>query len=210
MCGTCCPSPRMSTPSKEIKLAARLVKWAANHKLPIYTKWGRQNPEADPIQCDGLKPDFLWDLEDEQRVVILENDENGHRTYPVRCEFSRPFKLGVGYKRPLHLIRYNCDELPFVDSDKLPARNEREALLLSRLQAALEPATDDSSFEHAVTVEFLYYYDIPGSTATAPFLQTVAFATLDDCEAWAIKTIDELEGQKYRLVQRVLADAESR
>jgi hypothetical protein len=193
--------PASKSRCKEIRMAATLTKWADDDELVEYTTWGKQNPESNPRQCDKLLPDFTWDIDAEQRVVVLEFDEKAHRSYEVRCEFARAFKLAVGYKRPLHLIRYNCDELPRVA--KLPETKEREVLLLSRLQAALAPATDDSRFAHAVTIEFLYYYDIPGSAAPAPFLQTLAFATHDDCEAWATTTIDELEPLNYRAVTRV-------
>ena len=43
-------------------------------------------------------------------------------------------------------------------------KKEREVLLLSRMQAALAPSPqDDSCFSHILTMEFHYYFDIPGS-----------------------------------------------
>ncbi len=47
-------------------------------------------PEALPLQCGRYKPDFTWEIEAEQRVVILECDENAHRDYVIRCEFYAP------------------------------------------------------------------------------------------------------------------------
>jgi hypothetical protein len=151
-----------------------------------------------------LLPDFLWDLEEEQRAIILEVDEDAHRRYPVSCEFARPLKLCLGLKKPLYLIRYNPDSLAFVKT--MPERKEREILLLSRLKCALAPApSDDSRFEHMVTIEFLYYYDIPGSAETAPYVQAVSFASIAEYEAWASETIAKIECEKHRQVKRALA-----
>jgi hypothetical protein len=153
-----------------------------------------------------MLPDFTWDFEESEYVVVFEFDENAHRQYEVRCEFARAFKLAVGYKRPIYLIRFNCDGLPFVKD--MPELNDRLPVLKSRLLTAMMRAVDDSQFEYAVIIDFLYYYDIPGSTATAPFLQTLKFATHDECELWATATIAELESQTHRAVTRALADAD--
>ena len=167
--------------------------------------WGRQNPEAYPPQCCAYRPDFVWELENDQRVVILECDENAHRPYPVRCEFARPINIAVGYGgRPVHLVRFNPDSLARVK--KMPEKKERESVLLSRMQAALALAPpDDSKFNHILTIEFLYYYDIPGSTLTAPHVQTIAFSSAAEYEDWAETTIVKLEGENHRSVDMALA-----
>jgi hypothetical protein len=171
--------------------------------LPIYTKWGRLNTESDPLQCGVYFPDFVWELVEEQRVVILECDENAHRSYTVRCELARPIKMALGYGgRPVYMLRYNPDMLAYVKS--MPGKKEREAILLSRMQDALGPAPqDDSCFKHILTIEFLFYYDIPGSTVTAPYVQTIAFNRVDEYEEWAEANITKFEGEQHRAATRV-------
>ena len=203
-CKTCCPSPKSTSPCKELQLASSLTKWTANRKLPLFTAWGRQNPEAYPPQCGAYRPDFVWELENEQRVVILECDENAHRPYPVRCEFTRPINMAIGYgERPVHLVRFNPDPLPRVK--KMPEKKERKSVLLSTMQAALASApSDDSRFKNILTIEFLYYYDIPGSTLIAPHVQTITFPRAAEYEAWAETTIVKFEGETHRSVDMAL------
>ncbi len=185
-------------------MASSLTKWTAHGKLALFTMWGRQNPEAYPPQCGAYRPDFVWELENDQRVVILECDENAHRPYPVRCEFARPINIAIGYGgRPVHLVRFNPDSLARVK--KMPEKKERESVLLSRMQAALALAPpDDSKFNHILTIEFLYYYDIPGSTLTAPHVQTIAFSSVVEYEEWAESLIVKFEGERNRNVDRAL------
>ena len=195
----------MNTHVAEIQLAGRLNKWFDKDLLPPYSQWDRQNREADPIQCGRYRPDFLWDIEEEQRIVILECDEHAHRTNVVRCEFSRPIAIALGFGgRPVSIIRYNPDMLPNIKT--MPSKQEREALLLSRMQAALAPAPpDDSCFRNILTVEFLYYFDIPGSVVAAPYVQKIAFKGETEYETWAMSTITKLEGESHRKAERVTA-----
>jgi hypothetical protein len=136
MCHTCCPTPRTNTLVDEIRVAGKLKEWSDNQLLAEYTTWNRQNPHADPVQCGRYRPDFLWDIVEEQRVVILECDEHAHRRETVRCEFVRTIEVAISFGgAPVHMIRYNPDLLACVKT--MPERKEREALLLERMQAAL-------------------------------------------------------------------------
>ena len=137
-------------------------------------------------------------------MVILECDENAHRPYPVRCEFTRPINIAIGYgERPVHLVRFNPDPLARVK--KMPEKKERESVLLSTMQAALASApSDDSRFKNILTIEFLYYYDIPGSTLIAPHVQTITFSSVAEYQAWAETTIVKFEGETHRSVDMAL------
>ncbi len=119
--------------------------------------------------------------------MLLECDENAHGHYNLDCELKRQMVVALGFGgRPVYLIRYNPDTLPGM---KLPAKKEREALLLSRLQAAVADApVDDPRFNHILTVEYLFYFAIPGSTATAAHIQTLYFNCVVEYEAWVNET----------------------
>jgi hypothetical protein len=202
MCKTCCPTPRTNTRVNEVRVAGKLKEWSDGQLIAEYTTWNRQNPHAEALQCGRFRPDFLWDILEEQRVVILECDEDAHRREAARCEFVRPLKLALGFGgSPVHMIRYNPDLLTCVKT--LPERREREALLLQRIQAALSPSQDDTRFGNILTLDFLYYYDIPGSTVTGPYVQTIGFATVTEYEAWAKEVIAKFEAEKHRAVDRL-------
>ena len=65
----------------------------------------------------------------------------------------------------------------------------------------------DSRFNNIVTVEFLFYYDIPESEITGPYQQTIAFANVLDYELWAETTIATLASSPHRAVSRALEAA---
>ncbi len=205
MCGICCPKPQTSTRVAEIRVAGKIKGWSEEQLLPNYSTWNKQNPEADAVQCGRYRPDFLWEFDEFQRVVILECDEHAHRRDPIRCELTRMLHLAIGFGgRPVHIVRYNPDLLPFVKT--MPERKEREALLLERMMAALAPPKhDDERFNNFLTVEWLYYYDIPGSEMTSPHVQMMDFKADVDYEAWAEDTIAKLEGVKHRAMAREAA-----
>jgi hypothetical protein len=204
MCKTCSPAPRTNTHVNEVRIAGKLKEWADGQLLVEYTAWNRQNPHAEPLQCGRYRPDFLFDILEEQRVVILEVDEDAHRREAARCEFVRPLKLALGFGgAPVHMVRYNPDMLRDASVKTMPERREREALLLQRMQAALAPSQDADRFGYILTLEFLYYYDIPGSVVAAPYVQTIGFATVLEYEEWAEAIIAKFEGEKHRAADRL-------
>ena len=177
MCKTCSPTPSKASRCGEIRMAAQLREWAECEDLPcLYTSWNKQNPEADPNQCGKYRPDFVYAIEDEQRIVILEYDEHAHRHYPLRCELARQGELALGYGgRPVHIIRYNPDAL----LGCYASQTEREALLLERLQLALEPTR--SAFETHLTVEYLFYPPYGDGQST----HVMTFSTVIEYDEWA-------------------------
>ena len=163
----------------EDTLAQRLQQWANTHQLPmLWTRRNRTNPEADRQQCGAFRADFTYVLED-QRVVLLEHDENAHRSYALDREIKRQPLMALGFgERPVTFIRYNPDV-------RVP-EEERLALLLRRLQASMAPApVDDSHFKHFITVEYLFYPRIEGG-GSDDAVQTFRFKTPSAYERWAV------------------------
>ena len=184
-CKTCLPSANRLSRSGEIRIAAQLETWVKDGLLPLSPIWNRQNPDSDPVQCGRYRPDFRYELDLQQRVVLMEYDEHAHGHQQVSCELTRQMEIALGFGGcPVHFIRYNPDKVPGVSR---PAKKECESLLLSRLQAALADApSDDSRFKHILTVEYLYYYPIPGADTTTPHVQTFGFTTVPEYEDWAL------------------------
>ena len=165
--------------SGEDMLAQHLQQWANTHQLPmLWTRRNRTNPEADREQCGTFRADFTYELED-QRVVLLEHDENAHRSYALDREIKRQPLMALGFgERPVTFIRYNPDV-------RVP-EEERLALLLRRLQASMAPApVDDSHFKHFITVEYLFYPRIEGG-GSDDAVQTFRFKTPSAYERWAV------------------------
>ncbi len=166
-------------------MAAQLEAWAKDELLPLFPIWNRHNPDSDPVQCGRYRPDFRYELDLQQRVIVMEYDEHGHSHYDVGCELARQMEVALGFGGcPVHFIRYNPDKVSGVSR---PEKKECEALLLSRLQAALADApSDDSRFKYILTVEYLYYYPIPGADATTPYVQTFRFSTVPEYDDWVL------------------------
>ena len=100
----------------------------------------------------------------EHIVIIMEVDENQHKSYTRRCELIRIMEISLGYGgAPVHWIRYNPDEFKVDGITLETGRQERVEVLRSHLLSAL--ASPD--FEHFITIEYLFY-DTPGLPALAP------------------------------------------
>ena len=162
-------------PRGEDLLARHLHTWAETRQLPmLWTRRNRENPEADRAQCGAFRADFTYELADE-RVVLLEHDENAHRGYATDRETRRQVQMALGFGgRPVHFIRYNPNG-GLSEEGSL-------ALLLARLQAAM--AADDAHFRHFLTMEYLLYPPIEGGDGGP--VQTFRFKSVDAYERWAI------------------------
>jgi hypothetical protein len=57
--------------------------------------------------CSKRRPDLLYDMY--THVIIVENDENSHKTYDEICENKRMMQLfeDLG-NRPIVFIRFDC------------------------------------------------------------------------------------------------------
>ena len=185
-CKTCVPSPAVNARVVEIQIAGVLHKWFDMGKLPMtYTTWNKQVASADPVQCGRFRPDFVYEINDEQRVVIVEVDEHAHKHYDRRCELVRQAEVASSFGgRPVILIRFNPDALtsePWIKA--IPAK-ERRALLLECLKQALAPG-QPVRFDNHLTVHYLFYPPLDALTEPTP-QQTFTFARVQpDYEAWA-------------------------
>jgi hypothetical protein len=73
------------------------------HKLKY-----KHNKVPNGTKCGRERPDFVFKFVD--RIVILEVDENQHKSYPEECERIRMFNITQSFGgKPVFWIRYNPD-----------------------------------------------------------------------------------------------------
>ena len=65
-------------------MAGNLKLWACGGLVPMYTRWNRTNPMADPVQSGLYRVDFVF--EGQSHVVAMEYDEQMHSDRDQHCE----------------------------------------------------------------------------------------------------------------------------
>ena len=103
--------------------------------------------------------DLIFSIVKEFGYVILEVDEDQHRSYPIGCDVRRDFCIhesvtrGSGHK--LRVIHFNPDASRVDDKTRTTTQKERIAKLLEALEEG-EPA--------GLERLFLYYDSVSGAT----------------------------------------------
>lgn len=93
----------------ECKLVTNKKEWSIVRHLRINIKEDLIYDSTQILQgCSMKRPDICYDLPD--KCVIIEVDENQHKTYDSTCECARINEIvnGIG-GRPVTFIRYNPD-----------------------------------------------------------------------------------------------------
>lgn len=89
-------------PTHHLEKQRRVESWLRSRlELPRF--------EAEP-RVGGFRPDLVWRGADRRRVVVLEVDEDAHRSYPAGAEAQRMSALAEALgPRPVSFVRYNPD-----------------------------------------------------------------------------------------------------
>ncbi len=102
--------------------------------------------------CSLKRPDFMFDLG--SMILIVENDENQHRSRPCECEQSRMIQIHQDYGGiPVHFIRFNPDRYKTNSPQPLAKR-------LNFLCGIIEKIKKDKKFFKRypyLSVSYLYY-----------------------------------------------------
>jgi len=176
-CASCLPVPFQASRSKEVRLAAKLNKWANEDKIPVYTLWNKQNPLAEPSQCGKYRVDFTF--ERPTKVVLLECDEHQHSEYNRRCELVRQAQVSLGFGGlPVHWIRYNPDSFRLNGIACMATTQERESILLKQLQLALQ----ETDFDHLITITYMCYTRT--NADDSEMHETLKFKTIEEYTTW--------------------------
>ncbi len=119
--------------------------------LPLYTRWNRTIPSANPTLCGRYRPDFVWELT--THVVALEVDELQHSASSYGCDNRRTIDIFNSYNGlPLVLIRFNPDAYTIGGIFKKTALAARVKVLIKFIRKCLTvfPGT-------ALTIHRLYF-----------------------------------------------------
>ena len=183
MCETCAPVARRQARTREARMAATLDVWARNDQIPRYTRWNKQNPLADPVQCGKYRVDF--EFQHDIGVVLLEYDEQMHADRVLRCELVRQAEVALGYGGlPVHWIRFNPDAFKVDGVTRVTKRSEREKELLNQLQQALSHA----DYQHPITITYLCYNRVMQAGDENVLVQTHKFKTIEAYNVWVEAT----------------------
>jgi hypothetical protein len=183
MCQTCAPVARSNARTREARMAATLDKWASTDSIPRYTRWNKQNPLADPVQCGKYRVDF--EFQHDIGVVLLEYDEQMHADRVLRCELVRQAEVALGYGGlPVHWIRFNPDAFKVDGVTRVTKRDERENELLKQLQQALSHA----DYQHPITVTHICYNKTMQAGDENELVQTHKFKTMEAYNVWVEAT----------------------
>jgi len=99
LCNYCNPTTKLREKTKEIKLKNFL-----EHHYPILHNKSVKISDS----CYNNFPDFMIQLKD--KLIIIECDENAHKSYPVDCENIRMNNLQFSLKSNVIWIRFNPDK----------------------------------------------------------------------------------------------------
>jgi hypothetical protein len=107
--------------------------------LPTYKIY--DNIAFDDTRCGRERPDFLWDCGTHH--VILDVDEDQHKTRPCECEQTRMVNITQGLGMPCLWVRYNPDDY----KGQTAAIRDRHRLeyLVKFLQGRLNDAPQDNT-----------------------------------------------------------------
>jgi len=131
--------------SKEL-LIKRILE--ENINLPLFS-----HDKIIDSSIDIYRPDFVYKLQN--HAVVLEVDENAHRSYDPECYTKRMQSIAQSIKLPCYFIRYNPDSYKQDNKTLNPSLLKRKEELLKILNFCIETPT-----ETLQTIK-LYYDDCP-------------------------------------------------
>ncbi len=110
--------------------------------------------------CSSKRPDFIFDLE--SGFLIIENDENQHKSRTCECEQTRMIQIHQDHGgSPVHFIRFNPDKYKIINKsvDNLHIRLEFLCKIIDKIKK------DEDFFirNPYLTTSYLYYDDWDGN-----------------------------------------------
>ena len=141
------------------------VKYTENKMTEFLTSKNLQfiNDRTASDGCSKKRPDFVFQTN--YGVIIIENDENQHKSYPCECEQMRMISIHQDYGENVHFIRFNPDRYSLQESKTEEVcldLDKRHKLLFGILKSILN--RPESFFENhkGLTVQYMFYDNCNG------------------------------------------------
>ena len=115
--------------------------------------------KIEDSSCSKNRADFVFRTP--YGVVIVENDENQHRTYPSECEQTRMIQIHQDFGESVHFIRFNPDRY-HSESENLRLEQRHKILLTKVLRPILNQPEDFFIRNQGLTVRYMYYDNCDG------------------------------------------------
>jgi hypothetical protein len=145
LCSYCNPNTSKYQKTREMTVKA-LLEFTTDLNNPIHDK---------PIggECGKYRPDFLYDAVTHR--VVVEVDEDQHRSYDPECERIRMINILGALEMRCVFIRYNPDVFHIDGKTVRVYEKKRHELLLKTIREYMNP-----SFDPQATADVVYlYYD---------------------------------------------------
>ena len=144
LCSYCNPNSTKAQKTKEMEIL-KLLQETYKDKEIVHNK-------SIGFECGNFRPDFIIDCGSHN--LIIEVDEDQHKTYPKDCEETRLHRIAEALN-PCIIIRYNPDAYKVDGITKKTFKKTRHEKLLETVNKYIEVNVKDYLFE----VVYLFYDD---------------------------------------------------
>ena len=102
--------------------------------------------------CSKYRPDFVIDCG--KYIIVLECDENQHKSYTPECEYGRMYQIYYDLEAvPCIFIRYNPDDYVDKNGTKVRASNSR----LQKLISLINTIKNFEVLPHSICIVYAFY-----------------------------------------------------
>ena len=141
------------------KIHKERQKFSENEMKKYFKKNNIKYDEHDTIVIDGCskkRPDFIFKTN--YGVLIVENDENQHKSRPCECEQTRMIQIHQDIGENLHFIRFNPDKFIDKNGNKTIINLKNKHKQLGRIvKYILKNSYEFFSQNKNLSVRYMYY-----------------------------------------------------
>jgi len=135
------------------------MKYTENKMMDFLTSKKLQfvNDRTASDGCSKKRPDFVFQTN--YGVIIVENDENQHKSYACECEQMRMMTIHQDCGENVHFIRFNPDKYSFRESktNECIDLDKRYKLLFGILKPILKYPESFFANHIGLTVRYMFY-----------------------------------------------------